>query len=82
MGVVILTEIFLISPGRLLADIAVTHFGDTCADRTDLLDGARLAGIAIDAACCAALGLGTHPLQRIQAELALTRCSDAYPVFA
>ena len=81
MGIVILAEIFLVGTGRLLADIAVALFGDTRADGTDLLDGAGLAGIAIYAACRAALCLGTLALKRIQAELVLTRCGDTFPVF-
>ena len=68
MGIVILAEILLVGPGRLLADVAAALFFYACADRTDLLDGAGLADIAIDAACRAALGFGAAARQRIQAE--------------
>ena len=80
MGIVILTEIFFVSAGRLLADIAGTLFCFTCSGGTDLLDSAGLAGIAIGTACRAALGIGTLPLQRIQAETVLTGCGDTFSV--
>ena len=80
MGIVILTEIFFVSAGRLLADIAFTLFCGTRSGGTDLFDGASLTGIAIGTACRAALGIGTQTLQRIQAETVLTGCGDAFPV--
>ena len=82
VGIVILTEIFFISPGRLLADISSTLFCFTYSGRTDLLDGTGLAGIAINSACRAALGIDTLTRQRIHAETALTGCGDTFSVLA
>ena len=82
MGIIILTEIFFVCFGRLLADIAGTLFCCTYSGRTDLLDGAGLTGIAIESACRAALSIGTQFLQRIQAETALTDCCDTFSVLS
>ena len=71
MGIVIDTEILLVGSGWLLADIALTCFFDTRAVGTDLLDGARLANIAICAASRAGLVFGTISCQCIQAITAL-----------
>jgi hypothetical protein len=81
MGIVILTEVFFVSAGRLLADIAGTLFCCTCSVGTDLFDSAGLAGIAIDTACRAALCVSTLTLQCIQAETVLTGCGDTFPIF-
>ena len=86
MGIVILTEIFFVGPGRLLTDIAYALFCCTRSGGADLLDGAGLAGTAINPACRAALNIGTLSLQRIQTETALTGCGDTlsvltYPCF-
>lgn len=80
VGIIIDAEILLVSSSRLLADIAVTFFFDTRADGADLLDGARLADIAICAASRAGLVFGAITSQRIQAITVLTVCGNAFSV--
>lgn len=80
MGIVIDTEILLVGSGWLLADIALTCFFDTRAVGTDLLDGARLADIAICAASRAGLVFGAITSQRIQAITVLTVCGNAFSI--
>ena len=71
MRIVILAEILFVCPSHLLAYIAVTFLFDTYSDGADLLDGARLANIAICAASRAGLVFGTISCQCIQAITAL-----------
>ena len=80
MGIVIFTQIFFISPGRLLADVGVALFICARSGGTNLLDGAGLASIAIGTACRVALGIGALFLQRIQTETALAHLGDTFRI--
>ena len=80
MCIVIFTQIFFISPGRLLADVVAALFICARSGGTNLLDGAGLTSIAINTARRAALGIGALLLQRVQAETALARLGDTFRI--
>ena len=82
MGIVIFTNQCLIRNLSLIAHISFTLFVYAHSGRTNLFLIARLASTAIGAACRVALGIGTQPLQRIQAVTTFAGRSDTFSLHA